>query len=325
VDSAAASVIETQTYQSSGGVTLGSLFPVANGADVDTGGAIRGYAITSAADGSTGKWQYQPSGSVAWYDLSGASLTNAFFLGPNDRVRYTGLRGSNTKLDFVMVDNSGPALHAPELQATTLNVSTRGGTTPFSADVVSLAANAAPVLLDLDGDGRISYSTIDGDINVDGLTDRANWVATNDGILFHDKMGDGQLHSMDQFAFAQHGGRTDLEGLAIAFDANNDGVFDAQDAAFDAFKVWQDLNQDGRVDGGELHSLLSLGITAIAMNSDGVERSPVAGVTEHGHSQATLANGSALLVVDASLDYQHGADLAAQAAEAERLKWAQVV
>ena len=102
-------------------------------------------------------------------------------------------------------------------------------------------------------------------------------------------------------------------------------MFDAQDAAFDAFKVWQDLNQDGRVDGGELHSLLSLGITAIAMNNDGVERSPVAGVTEHGHSQATLANGSALLVVDASLDYQHGADLAAQAAEAERLKASLVI
>jgi hypothetical protein len=130
---------------------------------------------------------------------------------------------------------------------------------------------------------------------------------------------------MDQFAFAQYGGNTDLEGLAIAFDGNQDGVFDAQDAAFGGFKVWQDLNQDGAVDGGELHSLLSLGITAIALKSDGVQRSPVAGVTEHGHSQATLANGGALLVVDASLDYQHGADLAAQAAEAERVRAASVI
>jgi hypothetical protein len=51
----------------------------------------------------------------------------------------------------------------------------------------------------------------------------------------------------------------------------------------------------------------------------------VAGVTEHGHSQAKTANGGVMLVVDASLDYQHGADLQAQAAEAELLKAAAVI
>ncbi len=309
VDSLPVTAFEQTTYQRSGGVTLDTLFALSNGSDVDAGGFLRGYAITSAEDGPTGVWQYSPDGGANWYGLSAASVNNAFYLASTDRVRFTGLRGDNTQLDLVVVDNTGPALHAANQQATTIDVSTRGGTTPFSQDIVSLSANAAPVLLDLDGDGRISYSTITGDINVDGLADKAHWVAGNDGILFHDKFGDGQLHSMDQYAFAQHGGNTDLEGLAIAFDGNRDGVFDAQDAAFDAFKVWQDLNQDGRVDGGELHSLLSLGITAIALTSDGVERSPVDGVTEHGHSQATLANGGSLLVVDASLDYQHGADL----------------
>lgn len=75
--------------------------------------------------------------------------------------------------------------------------------------MVSLSANAASVLLDLDGDGRISYSTIDADINVDGLVDKAHWVAGHDGILFRDKFGDGQLHRMDQYAFAQPGGGRD--------------------------------------------------------------------------------------------------------------------
>jgi large repetitive protein len=314
-------------YTQSAGVRMSALFPATNVADADSNSAFRGYAITSAANGAgtSGGWQYSPDGGGTWFSLSAASVSNAFFLAPADLVRYTGLRGSNTRLDMVMVDNTGPALHGTNLQATTIDVSVRGGTTPFSQQVVSLAANAAPVLIDLDGDGRISYSTITGDINLDGLDDQSNWVAGNDGILFHDKMGDGQLHQMDQFAFAQYGGNTDLEGLAIAFDGNKDGVFNAQDATFDAFKVWQDLNQDGRVDGGELHSLLSLGITSIALKSDGVERSPVAGVTEHGHSQATLANGGSLLVVDASLDYQHGVDLQAQAAEAERLKASLVI
>jgi large repetitive protein len=325
VDSLTVAQYEPATYVRSNGTTVATLFPAANVADADTGGFLRGYAITSAANGTTGGWEYSPDGGGNWFSLSTASLSNAFYLLGTDRVRYTGLIGSNTRLDMVMVDNTGPAPHGANLQATTIDVNTRGGTTPFSADVVTLAANAAPVLIDLDGDGRISYSTITGDINLDGLDDQANWVAANDGILFHDKLGDGQLHSMDQFAFAQYGGNTDLEGLAIAFDGNQDGVFDAQDAAFGGFKVWQDLNQDGAVDGGELHSLLSLGITAIALKSDGVQRSPVAGVTEHGHSQATLANGGALLVVDASLDYQHGADLAAQAAEAERVRAASVI
>jgi hypothetical protein len=315
---------EPATYINSNGVTLATLFASSNVTDADDGSSLRGYAITSAANGSTGGWEYSPNDGASWFSLSGASLTNALYLAGTDRVRYTGLRGSNTQLDVVLVDDTGPALHVVGAQATTINVTTRGGTTAFSADVVTLAANAAPVLLDLDGDGRISYSVIDGDINVDGLADTANWVAANDGILFHDKFGDGQLHSMDQYAFAQYGGDTDLEGLAIGFDSNKDSVFDARDAAFDAFQVWQDLNQDGKVDGGELNSLLSLGITSIALNSDNAERSPVEGVTEHGHTQATLANGGSMLVVDASLDYQHGADLQAQA-EADRLKAASIV
>jgi hypothetical protein len=324
VDSLASSVFETETYTRSSGTALSTLFPASNISDVDDNSSVRGYAVTSAANGSTGGWEYSTNGGTVWRSLSDASLTNAFYLSGADLVRYTGLRGSNTKLDLVIVDNTGPALHAQNAAATTINVTTRGGTTAFSADVVTLAANAAPVLLDLDGDGRISYSVIDGDINVDGLADTANWVAGKDGILFHDKFGDGQLRSMDQYAFAQYGGDTDLEGLAIGFDSNKDGVFDARDAAFDAFQVWQDLNQDGKVDGGELNSLLSLGITSIALNSDNAERSPVEGVTEHGHTQATLANGGSMLVVDASLDYQHGADLQAQA-EADRLKAASVI
>ena len=322
VDSLASSVFETDTYNRSSGTTLSTLFPSSNVTDIDDNSSLRGYAVTSAANGSTGGWEYSTDNGTNWFSMATASVTNAFYLAGTDRVRYTGLRSSNTKLDLVLVDDTGPALHGAGLQATTINVTTRGGTTAFSADVVTLAANAAPVLLDLDGDGRISYSVIDGDINVDGLADTANWVAGNDGILFHDKFGDGQLRSMDQYAFAQYGGDTDLEGLAIGFDSNKDGVFDARDAAFDAFQVWQDLNQDGKVDGGELNSLLSLGITSIALNSDGAERSPVEGVTEHGHTQATLANGGSMLVVDASLDYQHGADLQAQA---DQLKAASVI
>ncbi len=42
-----------------------------------------------------------------------------------------------------------------------------------------------------------------------------------------------------------------FEALAD-LDSNHDGVFDGDDEAFGEIKVWQDLNQNGVVDDGEL-------------------------------------------------------------------------
>ena len=56
-------------------------------------------------------------------------------------------------------------------------------------------------------------------------------------------------------------------------------------------------------DAGELPSLAAAGITSITLASDGVVRHPDAGVTEAGHSTATLADGSSVLVADAAFSY----------------------
>jgi len=170
--------------------------------------------------------------------------------------------------------------------------------------VFKVIAPVAPVVFDLNGDGTISYTQQVMDINSDGKLDFSAWAAPQDGVLVWNKFGDGMVHDASQYAFTQYGGNTDLQGLAVAFDTNHDGVLNAQDAQFGEFMVWQDTNGNGVSDAGEMHSLNSLGVTSINLVSDGVQRTPATGVTEAGHSSATLANGSSLLVADAAFGFQ---------------------
>ena len=106
-----------------------------------------------------------------------------------------------------------------------------------------------------------------------------------------------------QFAFARHGGETDLQGLAAQFDTNHDGVFDAQDALFGEFAVWQDGNQNGATDTGEVRSLADWGIASMDLQSDGENRQPAPGVNESGRTTASTSDGSSWLVADASFDF----------------------
>jgi hypothetical protein len=94
-----------------------------------------------------------------------------------------------------------------------------------------------------------------------------------------------------------------LSGLADAFDSNRDGVFDAQDAQFADFRVWQDANQNGVSDSGEVKTLAELGLASLNLTSDGVARSPVAGVHEDGQTQFTTTEGTQVLVADVGFEY----------------------
>jgi hypothetical protein len=122
-------------------------------------------------------------------------------------------------------------------------------------------------------------------------------------VLVWDKYHDGLVHDHSQYAFTQYGGDTDLKGLAAAFDTNHDGQLNAQDAKFAEFKVWQDINQDGVSDAGEVRSLAEWGVTSIHLVSDGVQRTPAAGVSEAGRTTASTSTGTAMLVADAAFDF----------------------
>ena len=180
---------------------------------------------------------------------------------------------------------------------------------------VEVKVPVAPVVLDLNRDGTFSYSQVAMDVNGSNHLSLTQWAGAQDGVLVWDKLGDGVVHDNSQYAFGQYATSTrfdaagynrlasDLDGLSDAFDTNHDGVFNAADAKFAEFKVWQDVNQNGVSDAGEVRSLADWGITSINLVSDGVQRTPVAGVTEVGQSTAALADGSSMQVADALFAY----------------------
>jgi hypothetical protein len=162
------------------------------------------------------------------------------------------------------------------------------------------------VVLDLNRDGDLSYSQTLMDVNGDGQLDQTAWAAAQDGVLVWDKYMDGAVHDNSQYAFAQYAGfagATDLQGLAEAFDSNADGLFSNLDALYSQFAVWQDLDQDGMSDEGEVRSLADWGVAAINLVSDGVVQAPAVGVQEAGRSTAQMDDGSEMVVADAAFAY----------------------
>ncbi len=170
-----------------------------------------------------------------------------------------------------------------------------------------------PVVIDFNGDGQVTPSQVWTDLDGDGLLDLSDWVAPDDAILFHDKYRNGELLDSDQVAFQQYGGNTDLQGLAWAFDTNRDGAFDARDAEFEHFGLWRDLNQNAQVDADELQTLVSLGVEALVLTSDG-QAQRVGNSVVYGQTELLFKDGSAMAAFDVALAYTSGADIA----EAER-------
>ena len=179
----------------------------------------------------------------------------------------------------------------------------------------AFSVTVAPVVIDLNRDGVLSYSQALIDVNRDGQLDHSAWVAPQDGLLVWDKFHDGRVHDASQYVFSQGEGQTDLQGLAAQFDTHRDGVFNAQDALFNEFSVWQDSNQNGLSDAGEMRSLADVGLTAIKLQSDGVTRQSAPGVHEAGRSSATASDGSSVLVGDVGFAFTSLTSVAATSAK----------
>jgi Ca2+-binding RTX toxin-like protein len=133
-------------------------------------------------------------------------------------------------------------------------------------------AGPCPVVLDLDGDGVETTSLAAGalfDHDADGFAERSAWVGADDGLLVHDRDGDGRITSGREL-FGNHtllgSGALAANGYqALAeLDANGDGRVDATDPAFGRLRVWRDGDGDGVAAPGELQDLEALGIAAIA-------------------------------------------------------------
>ncbi|GLV25702.1 VCBS domain-containing protein [Sphingobium sp. Cam5-1] len=183
-------------------------------------------------------------------------------------------------------------------------------TTPTTTIDVTFQGGAPvpPVAIDLDGDG---LEFVDRSLGVthdygSGAVSTA-WVSSDDGLLAHATGGSYDI----VFADDAPGAKSDLEGLRLAYDGNGDGVFDAHDAAYSEFGVWQDLNSNGVVDGGEFKSLADMGIASIKLTSDGQSYQAAGGdVTVLGEATFTRTDGTTGTVGDVVFATSKDVDLA---------------
>jgi Ca2+-binding RTX toxin-like protein len=141
-----------------------------------------------------------------------------------------------------------------------------------------------PIVLDLDGNGveltSIEGSTTHFDFAGDGFAERTGWVSANDGLLAIDDNANGVIdNGSELFGSPTQDGFAVLEKL----DTNGDGKIDAQDADFGKLRIWQDLNQNGVTDAGELKTLAEWGISSISLSRHAV------GTSNAGNSVANEA------------------------------------
>jgi Ca2+-binding RTX toxin-like protein len=184
-----------------------------------------------------------------------------------------------------------------------------------------------PLVLDLNGDG-INLIDVNNGIHFDFAGDQfaelTGWAAADDGFLVLDKNGNGTIDNIgemfgnpiwDPKESIQTGNAT-IDGFAAlaALDTNQDGKIDTSDAQFAKLQVWQDLNQNGITDPGELKTLAELGIVSIDLQATstnvgatGNETSDIGTATQIGNiitatSTYTNADGSTGVIADVSFE-----------------------
>lgn len=170
----------------------------------------------------------------------------------------------------------------------------------------------SPIILDLDGRGVSTLTAAQSharfDLDGDGHGDDVSWIGSTEGFLFLDRDGNGTLSGANEMAFNTDvaDAASDLVGLR-SFDSNGDGVLDAQDERFASFKVWQDVDGDGSVDGGEVMTLSQAGVAAINLAASAVNASTALGdVAVVNRGSYVRTDGTVMDYADAALTYFAG-------------------
>ena len=216
---------------------------------------------------------------------------------------------SGTLLEYITVDNVNIDIRTLDVNWTVTRSGLigsggsntgggyRGGTRPNRN--IGSYYNIPPLMFDLDGDGLELVSVNESRIvarGADRSLTRIGWLGADDGFLALDRNGNGKIDSLSEVSFAQdlEGAVTDLEGLR-AYDSNSDGMFDASDERFAEFRIWRDLNQNGRGSKRELMTLETAGITSINLNGtstgndiENYADSVVLNTTEYTRSDGTV-------------------------------------
>jgi len=136
-----------------------------------------------------------------------------------------------------------------------------------------------PIVVDLDGNGKPDVSqgintphnffdksrAVLFDINADGVKDLMEWIGPNDGLLIFFK-NDEFSSDVDGFNLMSnaYGFVNGYEKMFEMFDFNKDRILDKSEMG--QMYIWQDKNQDAKVQKDELITLEQLGIEKIVLS-----------------------------------------------------------
>ena len=112
------------------------------------------------------------------------------------------------------------------------------------------------------------------DTDGDGFFEQTQWVAGQDsqgnvqGMLVLDRNNNGLIENADILHLGNSGDNSNQHNSMNWLDSNGDGKLDASDPAFAAIKLFIDLNNNGRVDDGEMQGtgLSSINFTTGQVN-----------------------------------------------------------
>jgi Ca2+-binding RTX toxin-like protein/GH24 family phage-related lysozyme (muramidase) len=186
-----------------------------------------------------------------------------------------------------------------------------------SLGLVRVGLNAVgPIVFDMDGHGLSLASLSNGpatfDFSSDGKADHAGWMGSGDAMLVFDHQGDGKVTQTSEFELGKYGqaGMTDMQALAFAFDSNKDDKFDAHDADWSRFALWQDGNANGVTDQGEMKSLAEAGVAAIDLQRHEADEI-INGNHVSAYSTVEMTDGTTVQAGDVALSFSPHSQLLA--------------
>ena len=136
-----------------------------------------------------------------------------------------------------------------------------------------------PLVIDLDGDG-FELTDVENGVYFDndnyGLSEKTQWVSSDDGLLAIDLNGDGIINDGSELfgssTVMPDGSIARLGFEALAqYDENGDGIIDEKDSAYYKLLVWQDKNGNGISEANELKTLKELGIESISLKAEEID------------------------------------------------------
>ncbi|GHV56016.1 hypothetical protein FACS1894216_19510 [Synergistales bacterium] len=153
-----------------------------------------------------------------------------------------------------------------------------------------------PLIIDLNRDGAIDLTRESYfDVDVNGFAEKTKWIDGTDGFLALDRNADGVINDGSEL-FGDKTLKNDGTIATSGFDAlqeldsNNDGIIDANDAAYADLRVWADVNANGISEADELLTLEDLGIVSIDVTNT-TAGTPVDGAQSGQKSAVIWADG----------------------------------